>query len=1098
VAEFGRSVAKKLSGEVVHGEPEDQLRAPLEELLGDLAVLCSRRREHLVLVGETSLADLRTRPDYAVSYARMLVGFIEVKAPGIGADPRRFRRPHDKDQWGKLQALPNLIYTDGLAFSLWRNGNLVGEIVWLEGDLESGNAVSAPLTLLSLFEDFLSWSPVSPRTPQQLAETSARLCRLLRAEVAEQLARRDPTLVGLADDWRHLLFPDATDDEFADSYAQAVTFGLLLARAEDISLEKGIDPAAKELAGRQSLIGTAMRVLTDNVVKNQTLATSVATLSRVLAVVDWPTISEGTPDAWLYFYEDFLQVYDNELRKKTGSYYTPVQVVQAMTRLVNEALRDRFELPDGLANQKVKLVDPAMGTGTFLLEVVRAIGETIADDLGEGAVPAGVAAALSRLIGFELQLGPFAVAQLRLLAELAELGANTSRLQPRLFVTNTLDNPFIEEQSLGTWYEPIAQSRREANKIKRDVPVLVVLGNPPYKDKSGGKGGWIEFGNPAAGQKPPLADFIPPTEWGIGVHVRHIYNPYVYFWRWATWKVFDHHAESDRGVVCLITAAGFLDGQGFERMRDYLRRRADAVWVIDCSPEGHQPAASTRIFQAVQQPICITLALRDGSTGAGTPASVYFRRLEPGTREEKFTQLAGLSLADPGWAECSPTWRAPFLPAGDTRWVSQPMIEDLLRYSGTGIMSGRTWIVAPDTETLRRRWDRLIAASAAEKPALMQEHLRDRNVSKVLSEGLPGFAATNTPIKDETGPCPDPVRIGYRSFDWQWIIPDKRLINQPNPTLWGVRSDAQVYLTAPQDTTPASGPAATLTADIPDAHHYHGRGGRVYPLWLDPAGTVPNVVPGLLDLLTARYGQAVTAGDLFAYLAAVLVNPAYPELFADDLSTPGLRVPLTADSDLFARAMTIGRRIIWLHSYGQRFSDSKDNRPRRPPRLDADRRPKVLPGAPIPADAEHMPDELDYDPAAGELSVGTGRIGKVTPQMWSYNVSGVNVLAKWFSYRRKTRDRPVIGDRRVSALQDIQSDEWQADYTRELIDLLNILGLLADLEPAQGELLTAICEGDLIAIGDLYEAGVLPVPPKARTVPPTWQHMLSHAPDSLW
>ena len=355
MAEFGRSAAKKLSGEVVQGEPEDQLRAPLEKLLGDLAVLCSRRREHLVLVGETSLADLRTRPDYALSYARMLVGFIEVKAPGIGADPRRFRRPHDKDQWGKLQALPNLIYTDGLAFSLWRNGNLVGEIVRLEGDLESGNAVKAPLTLLSLFEDFLSWSPVPPRTPQQLAETSARLCRLLRAEVAEQLARRDPTLVGLADDWRHLLFPDATDDEFADSYAQAVTFGLLLARAEDISLEKGIDPAAKELAGRQSLIGTAMRVLTDNVVKNQTLATSVATLSRVLAVVDWPTISEGTPDAWLYFYEDFLQVYDNELRKKTGSYYTPVQVVQAMTRLVNEALRDRFELLDGLANQKVKL-----------------------------------------------------------------------------------------------------------------------------------------------------------------------------------------------------------------------------------------------------------------------------------------------------------------------------------------------------------------------------------------------------------------------------------------------------------------------------------------------------------------------------------------------------------------------------------------------------------------------------------------------------------------------------------------------------------------------------------------------------------------------
>jgi hypothetical protein len=305
------TAARKLTEIAIQGEPEDQLRAPLEQLLADLVELSRRRREHLTMVGETSLADLKTRPDYAVSYAHTLVGFIEVKAPGIGADPRRFKRAHDKDQWVKLRALPNLIYTDGQTFSLWRNGEPEGRIVRLEGDLLTGK-VTAPGTLLALFEDFLGWSPVPPRSPQQLAETSARLCRLLRAEVTEQLARRDPTLVGLAADWRHLLFPDATDEQFADSYAQAVTFGLLLARAEGISLEGGIDPAAKALAGSQSLIGTAMRVLTDNVVRNDTLATSVATLSRVLAVVDWPAISKGSPDAWLYFYEDFLEVYDTQ------------------------------------------------------------------------------------------------------------------------------------------------------------------------------------------------------------------------------------------------------------------------------------------------------------------------------------------------------------------------------------------------------------------------------------------------------------------------------------------------------------------------------------------------------------------------------------------------------------------------------------------------------------------------------------------------------------------------------------------------------------------------------------------------------------------
>ena len=145
-----------------------------------------------------------------------------------------------------------------------------------------------------------------------------------------------------------------------------------------------------------------------------------------------------------------------------------------------------------------------------------------------------------------------------------------------------------------------------------------------------------------------------------------------------------------------------------------------------------------------------------------------------------------------------------------------------------------------------------------------------------------------------------------------------------------------------------------------------------------------------------------------------------------------------------------------------------------------------------------MPDEIIYDPDNGELRVGAGRIGNVTQEMWSYNVSGVNVLNKWFSYRRKTRDRPVMGDRRVSALEDVQPDKWQAEYTQELIDLLNILGLLTDLEPAQSELLAEICQGSLIGIGDMSEAGILPVDPKARIVPRTWALAQNQTHDPLW
>ena len=185
------------------GQPEDQLRGPLETLFAALAAQAGRPSGTVILVDEASLAEYRPRPDYAVTVRDALVGFIEVKAPGKGADPRRFRDDHDKAQWDKLNALPNLLYTDGNRFAIWRDGVLVGNAVRLDGDVEtSGRALAAPLTLLPLIEDFLSWQPIAPRTPIDLGRISARLCRFLRDEVVEQMERGNSALENLAEDWR--------------------------------------------------------------------------------------------------------------------------------------------------------------------------------------------------------------------------------------------------------------------------------------------------------------------------------------------------------------------------------------------------------------------------------------------------------------------------------------------------------------------------------------------------------------------------------------------------------------------------------------------------------------------------------------------------------------------------------------------------------------------------------------------------------------------------------------------------------------------------------------------------------------------------------
>jgi hypothetical protein len=1080
VSRFGVSLKQKFSGIAAIGSPEDQLRAPLEQLIQDL-VAAQGWAANVVLVGESSLRDLKTRPDFAVAKQNLLVGFIEVKAPGKGADPRRFNDPHDKDQWQKLKPLPNLVYTDGNSFSLWRDGQLQGQIIRLEGSVETaGTTLRAPPGLLNLFSDFLNWNPVPPRSAQQLADMAARLCRLLRDEVIEQMELGSPALTGLATDWRRTLFPDASNETFADGYAQAVTFGLLMARAQGIVLAEGLDRVSRLLRHTNLLIGTALRVLTDDVDDQATLKTSLDTLVRVLDVVHWPAISKGDPEAWLYFYEHFLSVYDNALRKRTGSYYTPAEIVTAMVRLVDEALRDarRFGVTDGLASSEVTVADPAMGTGTFLLGILHRISERIGADQGEGAVPGVIRAALARLIGFEMQFGPFAVAQLRLTAEaldLASPAAAEDHPALRLFLTDTLGNPNEENEYIPRMLSPLAQSRRDANLIKRTEPIFVVIGNPPYKERARGLGGWVETatGNTAA----PLRDWMPPVDWGVSAHVKHLRNLYVYFWRWAAWKVFGGSvvtpdtppATPRRGIVCFITVAGFLNGPGFQQMRADLRRDTDEIWVIDCSPEGHQPAIASRVFQAVQQPVCIVLAIRLTDCDVAVPARVRFRPLPEGPREAKFAAIAAVMLDDAGWIDCPDEWRAPFLPAAAREWGEFPALDDFFTYNGSGVMPGRTWVIAPDADSLRRRWDRLIHENdPARKETLFHPHmprgeLGDRHVAKVPTERLTGNEARMLSVGSDRGPVITPIRYGFRSFDRQWIIPDYRLINRPNPAIWQWHSSRQVYLTAPHDRTPTNGPALSFCALIPDLHHYHGRGGRAFPLWANAAGTEPNLRPALLARLGELYGHPVVAEDVMAYLAAVAAHPAYTARFAADLVQPGLRIPLTGEPALFDAAVGLGREVIWLHSFGERFADPAAGRPAGPPRLAAGG-PRIPAGGAIPSDAEHMPDTISYDSANRRLRIGAGHIDNVPPAVSVYEVSGKQVLVHWFSYRRRHRDRPIIGDRRPpSPLGDIQPDSWLAEYTTELLNVLNVLARLVLLEPAQADLLERICAGPTLS-----------------------------------
>jgi hypothetical protein len=362
---FAVSVEAKFKAQA-KGEPEEQLRAPFEGLMQAAGAALGHT---VVSKGESLLTGGLGKPDYATVVGGALTGYSELKAPGAGVSPSRFKG-HDREQWKRFQALPNLLYCDGNGFALYRTGERVGQPVRLAGEVADDGAAAvdarAASGLRKLLADFFSWMPIVPTSAEQLAEVLAPLCRIVRDTVAEAVADPQSPLAKLKSEWQDLLFPEADNAQFADAYAQTVTYALLLARAEGATQ---LDPtsAATALQVEHLLLSRALQVLTDPTVRNQ-LGSILELLERTVAAVDPATLTGAQPDPWIYFYEHFLGAYDPKLRKDTGVYYTPVEVVRAQVRLVDELLRTRLGRAQGFAEDDVLTLDPGVGTGTYLLE----------------------------------------------------------------------------------------------------------------------------------------------------------------------------------------------------------------------------------------------------------------------------------------------------------------------------------------------------------------------------------------------------------------------------------------------------------------------------------------------------------------------------------------------------------------------------------------------------------------------------------------------------------------------------------------------------------------------------------------------------------
>ena len=770
---FAESVKAK-TGAPVQGQPEEQLRAPFENFVASEATAWNWE---VVCVGEAILPDHLGRPDYAVERNRLLAGYVELKAPGVGANAARFRG-RDRAQFKRFSGIPNLLYTDGNEWALYRSGERVGAIVRLSGEIavDGQDAVSPEdaRSVEHLLRNFLEWEPFLPldrRGKIDLKGFAAMLapqCRMLRDDVTEALSHAHSSLTRLATDWRELLFPAATDVQFADAYAQTVTFALLLGRsigADPLTLQN----AQNSLSARHNLLSRALQILTDPQARSE-LATSLDLLLRVVGVVPPATLA-SPEDPWRYFYEDFLAAYDPKLRKDAGAYYTPVEVVRAQVRLIDELLVERFGRQGGFAASDVVTLDPAAGTGTYLLAVIEHALARVEAKQGAGAVPGQATALAGNLYGFELMVGPYAVAELRVTSALRDYGAELPVQGTHIYLSDTLESPHAEPAQLPLFLQPIADQRARALEVKRDVPVLVCLGNPPYDRHAAATGtngertgSWVRWGDDGnSGRGAILRDFIEPaTAAGHSLQLKNLYNLYVYFWRWALWKVFEQETEAGPGIVSFITASSYLYGDAFVGMREHMRRDCDEIWILDLGGEGRGTHRSENVF-AIQTPVAIAVAMRAQATDRDAPAKVRYARID-GSRAEKLAKLDTIDgFAKVEWQDCLDDWHAPFRPAGEGEYFTWPLLTDLMPWQHSGVQFKRTWPIAPNAATLERRWNTLL--NADDRSRAFRE-TGDRVITGTYRVSLTDESDSTPIVKlPTTAPMRKGTAVRYRSFD---------------------------------------------------------------------------------------------------------------------------------------------------------------------------------------------------------------------------------------------------------------------------------------------------------------------------------------------
>lgn len=878
----------------------------------------------------------------------------------------------------------------------------------------------------------------------------------------------------LFDDVKAQLLSTLTSARFADVYAQTMVYGLLTARIAHPDEFKAVRSVSALRFDNEFLdaIYAKFREHSESALDVDELGLDDLAAQLAATDVDELLADFGSDnqrdDPVIYFYEDFLARYDPSQRLDLGAFFTPVPVVRYMVKVVDDALKS-FGLDEGVADettwgeyvsrhpgvkipphasegdQVVSMFDPAGGTGTFMLEWIRRARAN--------AGVAGERSAIRNSSATEISLASYAVSHLKVSLDLGE-GCRESNLP--IFLGDTLA-PRRDDVLDGT-ADPISSEGYYADEVKFDWHHNVVIGNPPYdRVASKGTGGFIR--EPMKGASHSLFDDIldDAKKYTIFSHHASLYNQYVYFWRFAIWKAFE--ANSGPAVVSLITASSWLHGPGFIGLRRLAREVADEIRVVDLHGDSKGSRKDENVFD-IESPVAIVTLIRRGATDRSQPAEVIYTSLR-GTREDKLRSLSEATQSSPNLsgAIANSEWRAAFIPiSGAAEWLGFPSVIDLFPWQSPGCKFNRTWPISPSRKLLSARWTRLLGGpDLADRATCFVTPSSGRNMNTAVGQ-MPPIADLSA-----NAPMPSLVRYAYRSFDRQFCIADPRVIALERPNLWAAHTPRQIYLTTLVTKALGAGQSATVSANVPDLDHFSGRGGKdVIPLYRD-AHCTPNVSPDVLKFLSERIDPGLTAERLFAYAFGVLAGTDYSSRFREELKTPGPRVPLSADPELFLQMAGHGERLIWLQTFGER--------------MNAEEIPTV--GVAWVDEPTRLPDstaDVRYDRATGTLHVADGELMGISVKAWEFEVSGMNVLRKWLGYRMSKPTGKAASSK--SPLDHIRPTEWSQEWSTELVEIVAVLQHTLDMMPAGVELLDRIIAGPLIQADELP-----PVPDELRKPP---------------